>query len=286
MHTCTSMSATAENIRLQRRRKVLMSKRPARFTLAELRPLSEKRKCFYQCFFAVSFLLWLLPFLGWLFSGPGSIDWDSTGKPSDLHLRRAAMKEYHHHVIKQEVTQSLKNQTASIKSFDRNSFVASGNDNRFTVGDHLQQKASSLILQHQIVDPESVKQDLSSISSKKSNSNAEFTVEHDLGNTGQFEEIDKELKKAQQQLVLSRSHRLSSRIGCNWRRGSSALKLEIKASFSEKIINTARRANIWKGDIHPHIVLHDKVGETKAWSAKDKLKKSVSEVYRSGRRRL
>ena len=194
------------------------------------------------------------------------------------------MKEYHHHITREE-SQSVKNYTVFTKSVDRNPIAVSGRDTAqpTAVGEYAKffgaEKASSGI-------PKAVKHGATANYSPKSKPNTKATSkEQELNNSkSQFEDIDKQLKKAQQQVVLSRSHRLSSRIGCNWRRGSSALKIEMKQSFSEKIINTARRANIWKGDVHPHIVLHDKVGETTAWIPKDKRQKdSISEVFGSGK---
>jgi hypothetical protein len=268
--------------RSHRRLIPLAPKRPNRFYfLNAMTPRSvEKRKRCYSyfiiCFKASLLLVWLIPFLYWVSSSSRSIELNINGIPTDLHLRRAAMKEYHHHIKRKanndELPHTLVTRSGSTKG-DASSQLTEADKLSAYKPERVDNEKFSL---HDIINrPAIIKQESSSSSSRLSTQKPKSTTTDSSSSEngppavmGQLEEIDNQLKIGQDTVVLSRKDRLSSRIGCNWKRGTSALFLEDEsATLSDKIF---KRGAFSRGDVHPHIVLHNSLGETKAWSPKDK----------------
>jgi hypothetical protein len=71
------------------------------FNAAPPRSVEKRNRCYYYFIISLkaSFLLvGLTTFSYWLSSSSRSIELNINGIPTDLHLRRAAMKEYHRHI--------------------------------------------------------------------------------------------------------------------------------------------------------------------------------------------
>jgi hypothetical protein len=268
--------------RSRRRLIPLALKRPNRFYFLDAVPprsVEKRKRCYYFfiiCFKTSFLLVWLIPFLYWLSSSSRPIELNINGIPTDLHLRRAAMKEYHHHIKRKPNNDELHNTLITSTEGDASSHLTGADKLSTNKPERTDNKKFS---GHDIINRAAIlKQESSSSSSHlSSQKKPKFTISDSSSSQhgppavmGQLEEIDNQLEIGQDTVVLSRKDRLSARIGCNWKRGTNALFIEDEsATLSDKIF---KRGAFSRGDIHPHIVLHNSLGETEAWSPKDKRK--------------
>jgi hypothetical protein len=182
------------------------------------------------CLKASLLLGWLIPFLYWTSSNPRPIELDSNGIPSDLRLRKAALKEYHHHLKRKPksapkqpaLTNSiggdkLTHSTVADK-FPKSEIDSSNEENTAdAIGKQANIEKGRLSIKNHILSALKPKVDsLGYVSVERGT----FTVPSD--SSGAKDELNIDVET----IVLSRKDRLSARIGCDWKRGPQALLVE------------------------------------------------------------
>lgn len=211
-------------------------KRPNRsnfFSLMSKKSSENGKRCpggLIICLKASLLLGWLIPFLYWTSSNPRPIELDINGIPSDLRLRKAALKEYHHH-LKRKPKSALK-QPALTSSIGGDILTHSTIADKFPeseIDSSSEKSTANAIGKQANIEkgrPSSKNHNLSSLKPKVNSLGSDsvergtFTVPRDS------EGAENELKIGVETIILSRKDRLSARIGCDWKRGPQALLLE------------------------------------------------------------
>lgn len=213
------------------------------------------------CLKASLLLGWFIPFLYWASSSPRPIELDINGIPSDLRLRKAALKEYHHH-IKRKPEIAMKHQSLTSSIGGDPSTIADKFPQSET--DSLSEKNTPKAINKQaaVEKGRSLSKTLN-LSSPKPKSNTIVSASAERGTsiaTSDLELAENELKIGLETIKLSRKDRLAARIGCDWKRGPQAILLEDTSNPFFKKGAFAR----FHGNAHPNIALHENREETRA----------------------
>jgi hypothetical protein len=214
------------------------------------------------CLKASLLLGWLIPFLYWASSNPRPIELDINGIPSDLRLRKAALKEYHHH-IKRKPKSATKHQslTSSISGDPKSPSTVADKFPQSETDSSSEKKKTKSVNKEAVIEKGRPLSKTQNHSSSKPKSITIVSASAERGTstaTSDLELTENELKIGLETIILSRKDRLAARIGCDWKRGPQAMLLEDTSNTFFKKGAFSR----FHGNAHPNIALNENKEET------------------------